>query len=84
MTMTVARSSRRPFWIAGETFTATSAETAIAEVTSVRPHVIVCDIGMPDTDGYMFMRQLRALPEDAGGRTAAIAVTGFARSEDVR
>ena len=37
---------------------------------------------MPDTDGYEFIRQVRALPAAQGGRTPAIALTAFARSED--
>jgi CheY-like chemotaxis protein len=35
-------------------------------------------------DGYALIRRLRALPESAGARTPAIAVTGFAGEEDVR
>jgi CheY-like chemotaxis protein len=37
---------------------------------------------MPETDGYSFIRSVRALPADAGGRIPAIALTAFARSED--
>ena len=37
---------------------------------------------MPDKDGYEFIRTVRKLPPDQGGRTPAVALTAFARSED--
>jgi 5-methyltetrahydropteroyltriglutamate--homocysteine methyltransferase len=37
---------------------------------------------MPERDGYAFMRDVRSLPVAEGGRTPAIALTAFARSED--
>jgi signal transduction histidine kinase/ActR/RegA family two-component response regulator len=46
------------------------------------PHVIVSDIGMPDHDGYSFLRSLRALPSDCGGAVPVIAVTAYATPED--
>jgi CheY-like chemotaxis protein len=46
--------------------------------------VLIADIGMPGMDGYSLIRQIRALPADAGGGTPAIALTAFARSEDRR
>lgn len=57
-------------------------ETAIRIVRTIRPDVIVSDIGMPDRDGYQLMRVVRSLPADAGGRTPAVALTAFTRSED--
>ncbi len=49
---------------------------------SNRPHLIVSDIGMPNMDGYEFMRRIRALATDEGGQTPSLALTAFARSED--
>jgi hypothetical protein len=46
------------------------------------PHVIVSDIGMPDIDGYEFMRQLRARPREKGGNVPGLALSAFAREED--
>jgi CheY-like chemotaxis protein len=37
---------------------------------------------MPEEDGYVFIQQLRALPESRGGRTPAVALTAYARFED--
>ena len=42
------------------------------------PDVIVSDIGMPDMDGYEFVKLLRARPAERGGKVAALALTAFA------
>jgi CheY-like chemotaxis protein/anti-sigma regulatory factor (Ser/Thr protein kinase) len=63
-------------------FTASSAQEGVALLRLRRPDVIVCDIGMPERDGYQFIRDVRGLPPTEGGRTPAIALTAFARSED--
>jgi CheY-like chemotaxis protein len=62
--------------------TAGSSREGLAAVDQDRPDVIVCDIGMPVEDGYHFVRELRARPADAGGRTPAVALTAFARPDD--
>ncbi len=59
-----------------------SAREALSHLSQRQPDVIVSDIGMPETDGYQFMRELRQRPSAAGGRTPAVALTAFARSED--
>ena len=58
-----------------------SAEDALAALKTNKPTVLVCDIGMPKTDGYQLIRKLRA-EEPRGGRIPALALTAFARSED--
>jgi PAS domain S-box-containing protein len=45
-------------------------------------NVIVSDIGMPNRDGYEFIRELRTRSPARGGGTPAVALTAFARSED--
>jgi signal transduction histidine kinase/ActR/RegA family two-component response regulator len=62
--------------------TAGSAAEALALLTERPFDLIISDIGMPERDGYHLMRAVRALPPERGGRTPAIAVTAFARSED--
>jgi signal transduction histidine kinase/CheY-like chemotaxis protein len=48
------------------------------------PDVLITDIGMAGMDGYTLIERIRALPAEEGGRTPAIALTAFARSEDRR
>jgi PAS domain S-box-containing protein len=60
------------------------AASALDVLDHWQPHVIVSDIGMPDVDGYEFMRQLRARPCEKGGRLPALALSAFAREEDRR
>lgn len=59
-----------------------SAEDGMKELREFCPQVLISDIGMPHTDGYEFIRSVRQLSEDEGGKTPAIALTAFARSED--
>ena len=58
--------------------TAASADEALSVIGEYRPHVVLCDIGMPEKDGYAFVEALRA----RGDQTPAVAVTAFARAED--
>jgi CheY-like chemotaxis protein len=58
--------------------TAASAREALALAARERPDVLVSDIGMPETDGYDLLKQLRALSADI----PAVALTAYARSED--
>ncbi|CAN5919996.1 ATP-binding protein [soil metagenome] len=61
---------------------AASADEALRVLGQFLPDVIVSDIGMPERDGYQFMRAVRGRTPAEGGRTPAIALTAFARSED--
>jgi PAS domain S-box-containing protein len=62
--------------------TAATVEEAIALVRTNRPDIVVSDIGMPDQDGYVLIKRLRALAPEEGGRTPAVALTAFARTEE--
>ena len=61
---------------------AQGADEALKLIGQACPDVIVSDIGMPGTDGYQFIRSVRALGDNEGGRVPAVAATAFARSED--
>ncbi len=63
-------------------YLASTAGEAIALIRSVRPDVLISDIGMADVDGYELIRRVRSLPSEDGGLTPAVALTAFARSED--
>jgi PAS domain S-box-containing protein len=58
-----------------------SAESALAALKTVRPTVLVCDVGMPKMDGYQLIRKLRS-EESRTDRIPALALTAFARAED--
>jgi PAS domain S-box-containing protein len=62
--------------------TAAGAEEALRLLVEERPDVLVSDIGMPGTDGYELIRQVRALPATEGARVPAVALTAYARAED--
>jgi CheY-like chemotaxis protein len=53
-------------------------------IPKLRPDVLITDIGMSEMDGYTLIGMLRASSPAEGGRTPAVALTGFARSEDRR
>ena len=61
---------------------ASSAAEALPLIDSQTPDVLVSDIGMPDVDGYEFLKQVRSRGKDESARIPAIALTAFARSED--
>ncbi len=65
-----------------EVHTASSAREGLATLQRLRPDLLLSDIGMPERDGYQLIRDVRRLAPDDGGRTPAIALTAFARSED--
>ncbi|MHB8745607.1 MAG: PAS domain S-box protein [Gammaproteobacteria bacterium] len=65
-----------------DVFTAANAHDGILLIEKERPHVLVSDIGMPDVDGFEFLKRVRALGGERGGKVPAIALTAFARSED--
>jgi PAS domain S-box-containing protein len=58
--------------------TAATATEGFLALTQFLPDVLLSDIGMPDLDGYMLMRQVRALPPEQGGAVKAIALTAYA------
>ena len=67
---------------AAEVRTAGSVTAAVELVKSLRPDVLVSDIGMPEEDGYSLIRRVRELAPEQGGNTPAIALTAYTRSED--
>lgn len=67
----------------GATVTSTgSAAEALAALQATVPDVLVSDIAMPDEDGYSLLRKVRSLPQEDGGQTPAIALTGYASARD--
>ena len=67
-----------------EVASAASAPEALEKLQSLRPHVLVSDIGLPEEDGYDLLRKVRALGAAHGGKTPAVALTGYAREQDYK
>jgi hypothetical protein len=63
-----------------ETQTAGTAAECLRITGEWPTDVLICDVGLPDDDGYGLLRRLRTLPE--GERIPAIALTAYARPED--
>ncbi len=61
---------------------AATGDEGVALAATVRPHVILCDIGLPGMDGYAVAGQLRANPETA--ELPIIALSGYGQAEDRR
>ena len=57
-----------------------SAREALATLNAnpSRYDLLICDIGMPEEDGYWLIRQVRSLSAEAGGQIPAIALTAYA------
>jgi signal transduction histidine kinase/ActR/RegA family two-component response regulator len=60
-----------------------SARECFASVDRQAPDVVVADLALPDVDGFELVRRLRERPADRGGRVPAVALTAYARSQDV-
>lgn len=66
-----------------EVVTAASAAEALREIELRRPDVLVSDIGMPEADGYEFIKRVRALEAERGtDAIPALALTAYAKPED--
>ena len=65
-----------------EVESAESAAEAFEKIQQVKPEVLVSDIGLPGEDGYDLIRKVRGLDPGAGGRTPAIALTGYVSVQD--
>jgi len=58
--------------------TVTSAAEALDELSHFVPDILISDIGMPEVDGYMLIRQLRQRSPQQGANVPAIALTAYA------
>jgi signal transduction histidine kinase len=61
-----------------EVTAAASASEALQALTQSKPDILLSDIGMPEMDGYMLMRQVRVLESEQENKIPAIALTAYA------
>jgi signal transduction histidine kinase/DNA-binding response OmpR family regulator len=59
-----------------------SGKEALEQFAQSPPSLLISDIGMPEMDGYMLMRQIRALPMQQAKTVIAIALTAYAGEAD--
>ena len=54
----------------------------LLESGAERVDLLICDIGMPQMDGFELMRRVRELPAHLGGTVPAIALSAYAGADD--
>jgi CheY-like chemotaxis protein len=76
-----ADSLRRLLELCGYSVTiAYSSREGLQAAQKMRPDIVLCDIGLPDSDGYALAAALRSNPVTAGARL--IAVTAYGGEQD--
>lgn len=65
-----------------DVYTASSAREGIDAVLRHRPQIVLADLGMPEEDGYSFVRRLRQLDAPELNVIPAVAVTAYVRDLD--
>jgi len=77
-----AESLRRLLYHSGyEVAVAFSGQDGLRAAKRMRPHIVVCDIGLPDTNGFVVASTLR---DEEGPGMRLIAVTAYGQEEDRR
>ena len=61
-----------------------SAAAAMKAFEAFSPELLVCDIAMPDEDGYTLLGRIRGLGHSHGGDVPALALTALASEDDRR
>ncbi|MEP6913957.1 MAG: response regulator, partial [bacterium] len=59
-----------------------SAAEALTALEGVEFDLVISDIGMPKTDGYELIRQIRKQEEGTSRKIPAVALTAYARVQD--
>jgi CheY-like chemotaxis protein len=74
---------RQLLYISGyEVAVAYTGQDGLRAAKRMKPEVVLCDIGLPDTNGFVVAAALREDPQTCGARL--IAVTAYGRDEDRR
>jgi CheY-like chemotaxis protein len=78
-----AESLRRLLYLSGyDVAVAYNGQDGLRAAKRLKPEVVLCDIGLPDTNGFVVASALRDDPQTCSARL--IAVTAYGRDEDRR
>jgi CheY-like chemotaxis protein len=78
-----AESLRQLLYLSGyEVAVAYTGHEGLRAAKRMRPHVVLCDIGLPDSNGFVVASALREDPDTCSARL--IAVTAYGQDEDRR
>ena len=58
-----------------------TAAKGLEQLQAHKPDVIVCDLNMPQVNGYQFIQAVRNLPADQGRNTPAVALSVLDKDE---
>lgn len=59
-----------------------TASEGYSEVFEDAPDILICDIGLPNEDGYEFIRKIRSITESPAASIPALALTAYAHPND--
>lgn len=71
---------------AGATVTAVGSASAALQILQAQPQaydLLLSDLGMPETDGWTLIRQIRTWDADSGGQIPAVALTAYNTIHDL-
>ncbi len=63
---------------------ASSVKEALQKFSIFKPDILLSDISMPEEDGYILIKKIRALDPSEGGNIPDIALTAYAGGEDIK
>jgi len=66
-----------------EVHAAGSARETLELLDKIKPDLLICDIAMPEEDGYTLLNKIRQRSPQAGGNIPAIALSAYAGQADV-
>jgi len=62
--------------------TVDSGMAMLESIETFAPNILLCDIAMPDMDGYTLLKHIQALPSQQNHSTPSIALTAYAQEEE--
>ena len=65
-------------------FPTSDALEGLQAVKEHRPNIVLCDIKLPNRDGFELLRDIRALGPENSGNISVIAMTAFGQSANRR